>query len=162
MDIDFELKRSKKLAVPSQSAAEHRLRGWLAENDYHQMADCLGQLWSLDLVFDESLDKLGKNMTYKLKIVLQCRRSASELVAAGVLDETQDSRLIRLIGVDKIPFRVVWKTFGSPSMGEVRETLTETIVQIRRYLKDAEQLKTQQRTIVGQYINKKMSFGALI
>ena len=142
--------------------ASYQFQSWLRSNNYHIQKDVSGNTWQLRIDA-----KLGPhpNDTHKgiwsIKVEVKAALGVNELLEAKVLDEQKDSRLVQLLGEGKIPMELKRPDLRSETAEAARGLIADEVEKIKKLLKSS-RLNEIKRTLVGQWVDRQMSFSSKV
>lgn len=152
---DREVKPS--LAVPSQLAAHQAAKIWMAANNFEAFSDLQQQTWSVNLKVKEAPDVTMKTMVNKLQISLNTTYRASDIIAHGLLNPTEDARMLRLIGDATIPMFMTWKEVAFANHQDLRDSLQDKLPKIKTFMQSVD-LTAQKIRNIHLFIENRMAF----
>ncbi len=149
---------SKPLIVSASSAHQH-LAFWLRENNLSTIEDRDGLVWEL-LISSETLPSTTDPHAGEVHLTIAAilRVDAPGLVATKTLDAHTDTRLLALIGDDRITLHLRPVHHVAKSLEDARLFLTQAIPEIKTTLNGGN-LADIKRQLIGRWLDKKQVFG---
>lgn len=154
------LPQERRPVIASLTSADAEFNNWVAQNSYHHLRDKVGTTWELHTKleqFPHPQDVISP--LYRLQITLAAELSAALLVSSGILNPSEDARLIAMLGDDRMPVPVKVKAFEAKSLDVLRSDFASYIYKLRNELKKTDLSKLKRR-LVGVWIDRKSLFGS--
>ncbi|MFW7379351.1 MAG: hypothetical protein ACOH5I_11125 [Oligoflexus sp.] len=151
-------KYPSKPVISSLSAAEAEFRLWLQENHFQTLTDAAGFVWRLLIRVSEGPAPTDRSKPYwdvDFKIV--AKPEMQVLVETGTFDQQSDARLLRLLGDEKVPMRLIEQKIQGHKFEQVRMELAETIRKYRNII-NSKTFHAEKRKICSRWLNHHQLF----
>jgi hypothetical protein len=147
--------------VKSQLSAESEWARWLQENNFSLVPDSEGLVWTLTVNMSQIPDPVeARQAKWIVQLNLAADVDSDQFLKTGVLDSSQDARLLELIGAHKVPLRmkpVVHEATGGEK--EAKDLLIRVLPELRENIAKTK-LRDVKRTLIGRWVESQSLFGA--
>lgn len=149
--------RPRKLAVSSLTSANAEFDRWLAQNAPKVYTDALGLEWKATTHHQILPDPVNRHASiHRLSIELKCEVSRQVLVERGVLDTSNDQRLLSLMDDSIITFIYQRPPFETDKLEKARAQVLADLSKIRENLANVD-LSAQYRRVMGRWVNSRFA-----
>ncbi len=156
------LHNTKSPLSTSAASAEAELRRWLLRQNQVKFVDQDGAPYHLHSQL-EILPHPDDTQAalYRISYHFNCQFDRQELLRLKVLSEARDKRLLQLLGEDTISWQSQQRSLSAPQLDLVRREFAESLLKFSRSLQKRS-LNSWRKRMVGQWIDRKMLFGAQV
>lgn len=152
-------KLPKKPVTISQTSANEEFARWLAQNDRQHLRDAAGTIWNISVESLETPNPADHRQPIWRIIVRICSDvGARHLIADKTLHETQDERLLGLIGDETIRLALKPLLHETQGLDAARTWLAEELKRLREQFA-SEGFHQVKRQLVGRWIDQSRLFG---
>lgn len=149
--------RPRRPVVSTLTSANAEFDHWLAKNTQKDHIDAVGLIWAVDVQHQIFPDPVNRHASrHRLVLVLRTEISRTLLVEKGVLDASNDRRLLSLMDDSTIAFIYQRPAFETDKLDKIRSQVLEDLVEIRTKLLAVDLSKTY-RNVIGRWVNNRFA-----
>lgn len=149
--------RPRKPVVSTLTSANREFQGWLEQNAHKDFTDALGLVWVVVVQHQILPDPINRHSSrHRLSFQIKSEINKKSLQEHGVLDPSNDQRLLDLMDDSTITFVYQRPVFESDTIDKIRSQVLDDLVKIRKGLGSVNLSETY-RKVIGRYVNSRFA-----
>jgi hypothetical protein len=149
--------------ILSSYQADQQAKLWTRAHDYRSLVDQSQFPWEVTVRYSQTpLVTHETKLIWMAQILISAQAGAGILVSTGLLDEVKDSRLIQLIGMDRVPMTMEPHRFSSHGSEEEVRGKWEAFFPYLRETFSKNGFQDLKKTWIARWIEQKTAFGGVL
>lgn len=156
--MEKDLRLSKPI-VPSKLAADKQAADWTESQNITHLVDGDGDVWGVEMQLTEAFEnELSEYLMSHIEVKLHLNMNAEKLTRSGILDPSNDYRLISLIGGATVHLEITPVRFKDRSAIRVKQAAHDYILKMSRSFSEKSLFKVKRR-LVEAWVDQSGRFG---